>query len=203
MKIICIGRNYVAHARELNNEVPERPVFFMKPDSALVISNRPFFYPGFSSDVHHELEVVIRISRLGRSIEERYAGRYFNKVGLGVDFTARDLQAEQKKKGLPWEIAKGFDYSAPVSEFFPVKNYKDLRKLSFRLDLNGKTVQDGNTSLMIFSFEKIISYVSRFMTLKTGDLIFTGTPAGVGPVAIDDRLEAYLEGEKVMDFPVK
>ncbi|MCK5068566.1 MAG: fumarylacetoacetate hydrolase family protein [Bacteroidales bacterium] len=203
MKIICIGRNYVAHARELNNEVPERPVFFMKPDSALVISNRPFFYPGFSSDVHHELEVVIRISRLGRSIEERYAGRYFNEVGLGVDFTARDLQAEQKKKGLPWEIAKGFDYSAPVSEFFPVKNYKDLRKLSFRLDLNGKTVQDGNTSLMIFSFEKIISYVSRFMTLKTGDLIFTGTPAGVGPVAIDDRLEAYLEGEKVMDFPVK
>ena len=203
MKIICIGRNYVAHARELNNEVPKRPVFFMKPDSALVISNRPFFYPGFSSDVHHELEVVIRISRLGKSIEERYAGRYFNEVGLGVDFTARDLQTEQKKKGLPWEIAKGFDYSAPVSEFFPVENYKDLRNLSFRLDLNGKTVQDGNTSLMIFSFERIISYVSRFMTLKTGDLIFTGTPAGVGPVAIDDRLEAYLEGEKVMDFPVK
>ena len=203
MKIICIGRNYVAHARELNNEVPSIPVFFMKPDSALVISNRPFFYPGFSRDVHHELEVVIRISKLGRSIEERYAGRYFNKVGLGVDFTARDLQDEQKKKGLPWEIAKGFDYSAPVSEFFPVEKFKDLHNLSFRLDLNGKTVQDGNTSLMIFSFEKIISYVSRFMTLKTGDLIFTGTPAGVGPVAIDDRLEAYMEGEKVMDFPVK
>jgi 2-keto-4-pentenoate hydratase/2-oxohepta-3-ene-1,7-dioic acid hydratase in catechol pathway len=203
MKIICIGRNYVAHARELNNEVPSIPVFFMKPDSALVISNRPFFYPGFSRDVHHELEVVIRISKLGRSIEEKYAGRYFNKVGLGVDFTARDLQDEQKKKGLPWEIAKGFDYSAPVSEFFPVEKFKDLHKLSFRLDLNGKTVQDGNTSLMIFSFEKIISYVSRFMTLKTGDLIFTGTPAGVGPVAIDDRLEAYMEGEKVMDFPVK
>lgn len=203
MKIICIGRNYVAHARELNNEVPSSPVFFMKPDSALVISNRPFFYPEFSSDVHHELEVVIRISRLGRSIEERYAGRYFNEVGLGVDFTARDLQAEQKKKGLPWEIAKAFDYSAPVSEFFPVEKYKDLHDLSFRLDLNGKTVQEGNTALMIFSFEKIISYVSRFMTLKTGDLIFTGTPAGVGPVAISDRLEAYLEGEKVMDFPVK
>jgi len=203
MKIICIGRNYVAHAKELNNEVPSSPVFFMKPDSALVISNRPFFYPDFSSDVHHELEVVIRISRLGRSIEERYAGRYFNEVGLGVDFTARDLQAEQKKKGLPWEIAKGFDYSAPISEFFPVDKFKDLHNLSFRLDLNGKTVQDGNTALMIFSFEKIISYVSRFMTLKTGDLIFTGTPAGVGPVAINDRLEAYLEGEKVMDFPVK
>ena len=203
MKIICIGRNYVAHAKELNNEVPTSPVFFMKPDSALVISNRPFFYPEFSKDVHHELEVVIRISRLGRSIEEKYAGRYFNEVGLGVDFTARDLQAEQKKKGLPWEIAKGFDYSAPISEFFPVEKYKDLHNLSFRLDVNGKTVQDGSTSLMIFSFEKIISYVSRFMTLKTGDLIFTGTPAGVGPVAIDDRLEAYLEGEKLMDFPVK
>jgi acylpyruvate hydrolase len=203
MKIICIGRNYVAHARELDNDVPEKPVFFLKPDSALVISNRPFFYPEFSKDVHHELEVVIRISRLGRSIEEKYASRYYNEVGLGVDFTARDLQSEQKKKGLPWEIAKGFDYSAPISEFFPVEKYKDLHNLSFRLDLNGTTVQDGNTSLMIFSFEKIISYVSRFMTLKTGDLIFTGTPAGVGPVAINDRLEAYLEGEKVMDFPVK
>jgi len=203
MKIICIGRNYVAHAKELNNEVPTIPVFFMKPDSALVISNRPFFYPDFSSDVHHELEVVIRIDRLGRSIEEEYAHKYFSEIGLGVDFTARDLQMKQKEKGLPWEIAKGFDYSAPISEFIPVKKFKDINNLSFKLDLNGKTVQDGNTSLMIFSFEKIISYVSRFMTLKTGDLIFTGTPAGVGPVAINDRLEAYLEGEKLMDFPVK
>lgn len=203
MKIICIGRNYVAHARELNNEVPDKPVFFMKPDSALVTSNRPFFYPEFSSDVHHELEVVIRINRLGRSIEEQFAGRYYNELALGVDFTARDLQAEQKKKGLPWEIAKGFDYSAPISEFFPLEKYGDIHNLSFRLDLNGKTVQDGSTSLMIFSFEKIIAYVSRFMTLKTGDLIFTGTPAGVGPVAINDRLEAYLEGDKLMDFPVK
>jgi len=203
MKIICIGRNYVAHAKELNNEVPSTPVFFMKPDSALVISNRPFFYPDFSNDVHHELELVIRIDRLGRSIEEQYADRYFSEIGLGVDFTARDLQAKQKEKGLPWEIAKGFDYSAPISEFFPVEKYKDIHKLSFNLDINGKTVQDGNSSLMIFSYEKIISYVSRFMTLKTGDLIFTGTPAGVGPVAINDRLEAYLEGEKIMDFPVK
>jgi len=203
MKIICIGRNYVAHARELNNEVPDTPVFFMKPDSALVTSNRPFFYPEFSNDVHHELEVVIRINRLGRSIEEQYAHRYFSEVALGVDFTARDLQAEQKKKGLPWEIAKGFDYSAPISEFRPLDKYENINNLSFRLDVNGKTVQDGNTSLMIFSFEKIIAYVSRFMTLKTGDLIYTGTPAGVGPVVIDDRLEAYLEGEKLMDFPVK
>lgn len=203
MKIICIGRNYFAHARELNNDVPDKPVFFMKPDSALVISNRPFFYPEFSQDVHHELEVVIRINRLGRSIEEKYAHRYFNELALGVDFTARDLQAEQKKKGLPWEIAKGFDYSAPVSEFHPLDKFGDIHNLNFRLDVNGKTVQDGNTSLMIFSYEKVIAYVSRFMTLKTGDLIFTGTPAGVGPVAINDRLEAYLEGEKLMDFPVK
>lgn len=203
MKIICIGRNYVAHARELNNEVPDKPVFFMKPDSALVTANRPFFYPDFSKNVHHELEVVIRINRLGRSIEEKYADRYYKELALGIDFTARDLQDEQKKKGLPWEIAKGFDYSAPISEFFPVEKYGDIHNLSFRLDLNGKTVQDGSTSLMIFSFEKIIAYVSRFMTLKTGDLIFTGTPAGVGPVAINDRLEAYLEGDKLMDFPVK
>ncbi|MFO7668492.1 MAG: fumarylacetoacetate hydrolase family protein [Bacteroidales bacterium] len=203
MKIICIGRNYVAHAKELNHDVPTQPVFFMKPDSALVIDNRPFFYPDFSTNVHHELEVVIRIDRLGRSIEEKYASRYFSEIGLGVDFTARDLQDEMKKKGLPWEIAKGFDYSAPVSQFFPAAKFRDIHDLSFRLDLNGTTVQDGKTSLMIFSFEKIIAYVSRFMTLKTGDLIFTGTPAGVGPVSVNDRLEAYLEGEKLMDFPVK
>lgn len=203
MKIICIGRNYVAHAKELNNDVPTKPVFFMKPDSALVINNRPFFYPDFSSNVHHELELVIRIDRLGRSIEEKFADRYFSEIALGVDFTARDLQDEQKKKGLPWEIAKGFDYSAPISEFFPVSKYKDIHNLSFRLDLNGSAVQEGSSSLMIFSFEKIIAYVSRFMTLKTGDLIFTGTPAGVGPVSVNDRLEAYLEGEKLMDFPVK
>ena len=203
MKIICIGRNYVDHAKELKNEVPTKPVFFMKPDSALVTDNRPFFYPDFSNNVHHELEVVIRIDRLGRSIEEEYAHRYFSEIGLGVDFTAHDLQGEAKKKGLPWEIAKGFDYSAPVSEFFPVSKYGDIHNLSFRLDLNGKPAQEGNTSQMIFSFDKIIAYVSRFITLKTGDLIFTGTPAGVGPVAINDRLEAYLEGEKLMDFPVK
>jgi 2-keto-4-pentenoate hydratase/2-oxohepta-3-ene-1,7-dioic acid hydratase in catechol pathway len=175
----------------------------MKPDSALVTANRPFFYPGFSTDVHHEIEVVIRIDRLGRSIEENYAGRYYSRVGLGVDFTARDLQSEAKKKGLPWEIAKGFDYSAPVSEFFPLSRFGDIHHLSFRLDRNGSPVQEGNTSLMIFSFERIISYVSQFVTLKTGDLIFTGTPAGVGPVVPGDRLEAYLEGEKLMDFLVK
>jgi len=203
MKIICIGRNYADHAKELNNPLPEKPVFFLKPDSALVIKNRPFFYPGFSKEVHHELEIVIKINRLGRSISEKFAHRYYSEVALGIDFTARDIQSEMKKKGLPWEIAKGFDYSAPVSKFLPLEAIKDIHNLRFRLDINGKTVQDGNTADMIFSFEKIIAYVSQFMTLKTGDLIFSGTPSGVGPVKIGDRLEAYLEEEKLMDFPVK
>lgn len=203
MKIICIGRNYVDHAKELNNPVPEKPVFFMKPDSALVIRNRPFFYPDFSEDVHHEIEIVLKISRLGRSIEEKFAYRYFNEIALGVDFTARDLQAECKKKGLPWEIAKGFDYSAPISKFLPVQDYKDITKLDFRLDINGETRQKGNTGEMIFSFSQIIAYVSRFMTLKTGDLIYTGTPAGVGAVKIGDHLEGYIENNKLLDFYVK
>ncbi len=203
MKIVCIGRNYIDHAKELNNPVPENPVFFMKPDSALVIKNRPFFYPDFSKDIHHELELVIRVQRLGKSITESFAHRYYSEVALGVDFTARDLQSEMKKKGLPWEIAKGFDYSAPVSEFIPKEELGDLGTLDFHLDINGKTVQTGNSKDMIFSFDKIISYVSGFITLKTGDLIFTGTPSGVGPVAINDHLEAYLGDRKLMDFFVK
>ena len=203
MKIICIGRNYHEHARELNNPVPDKPVFFMKPDSALVIRNRPFFYPDFSSDIHHEIEVVIKINRLGRSIEPRFASRYYSEIALGVDFTARDLQSECKKNGLPWEIAKGFDYSAPVSKFLPVESFEDVHKLDFHLDINGKRVQTGNTSEMIFSFEQVISYVSRFITLKTGDLIYTGTPAGVGPVSQGDRLTGYIQDKKMLDFPVK
>lgn len=203
MKIICIGRNYVAHARELNNEVPENPVFFMKPDSALVIRNRPFFYPDFSNEIHHEIEIILKINRLGRSIREEFAGRYFSEIGLGVDFTARDLQSECKKSGLPWEIAKAFDYSAPVSRFLPVASYTDIRSLDLELKINGETRQKGNSSQMIFGFEKIISYVSTFITLKTGDLIFTGTPSGVGPVNIGDRLEGFLGGEKLLDFFVK
>ena len=203
MKIICIGRNYVAHIREMNNDVSSEPVFFMKPDSALVTGNKPFCYPDFSGNVHHELEVVLRIDRPGRRIDEESAGRYFNELALGVDFTARDLQNKAREKGLPWEIAKAFDYSAPVSSFLPVSKFRDIHDLSFRLDLNGKTVQEGSTALMIYSFEKIIAHVSRFISLKTGDQIFTGTPAGVGPVKPGDRLEAYLEGEKLMDFPVK
>lgn len=203
MKIICIGRNYVDHAKELNNPIPAKPVFFMKPDSALVIKNRPFFYPDFSNDVHHEIEIVIKINRLGRSIEEKFAHRYFSEIALGVDFTARDLQTECKKNGLPWEIAKGFDYSAPLSEFIPIQELGDIHDLSFHLDINGTTVQEGNTKDQIFSYEKVIAYVSRFMTLKTGDLIYTGTPAGVGPVKIGDRLEGFIRNTKMLDFMVK
>lgn len=203
MKIICIGRNYADHAKELNNPLPEKPVFFMKPDSALVIRNRPFYYPDFSADVHHEVEVVVKINRLGRSIDPKFAGRYYAELGLGIDFTARDLQNECREKGLPWEIAKGFDYSAPVSRFVPKENLPDTSAIPFHLDLNGKTVQKGNTRDMIFSIDRIIAYVSGFVTLKTGDLIFTGTPAGVGPVKIGDRLQAYMAGEKMLDFLVK
>jgi 2-keto-4-pentenoate hydratase/2-oxohepta-3-ene-1,7-dioic acid hydratase in catechol pathway len=203
MKIICIGRNYIDHAKELNNPVPEKPVFFMKPDSALVIRNRPFFYPTFSKDVHHELELVIKIQRLGRSIPEKFAHRYYSEIGLGIDFTARDLQSEMKKKGLPWEIAKGFDYSAPVSEFLKLSELKDPSNIDFHLEINGKKIQNGKSQDMIFNFDKIIAYVSQFVTLKTGDLIYTGTPAGVGPVKINDHLVAYLDNIKMMDFFVK
>lgn len=203
MKIFCIGRNYVAHARELDNEVPTAPVFFLKPETALVTANRPFPYPDFSRDVHHEVEVVIRLGQTGSRIAEQEAGHFFSELGLGIDFTARDLQAAAKQKGLPWEIAKAFDHSAPISSFRSCKDYGDIHHLSFRLDRNGSTVQDGNTERMIFSFEQIVSYVSRFITLQKGDLIYTGTPAGVGPISPGDRLEAYLEGEKLMDFRVE
>ncbi|MEX0982840.1 MAG: fumarylacetoacetate hydrolase family protein [Bacteroidales bacterium] len=203
MKIICIGRNYLDHAKELNNDLPEKPVFFLKPDSALVLRNKPFFYPDFSKNVHHELELVIKIQRLGRSIPEKFASRYYSEIGLGVDFTARDLQNEMKDKGLPWEIAKGFDYSAPVSEFIPLSELGDPDNIGFHLELNGKKVQQGSSREMVFSFDRIIAYVSRFMILKTGDLIFTGTPAGVGPVHIGDHLVCYLGDRKMMDFFVK
>jgi acylpyruvate hydrolase len=202
MKIVCIGRNYADHAREMKSGIPSTPVFFMKPDSALVTGNRPFPLPGFSKDVHHEVEVVLRISNDGKNISQQEALKYFRKIGLGIDFTARDLQYRMKEEGLPWEIAKGFDHSAPVSKFLPVKRFGDIHHLQFRLDVNGITVQEGNTSQMIFSFEAIIAYVSRFVTLKRGDLLFTGTPAGVGPVAAGDRLEAFLGGIRMLHFQV-
>ncbi len=203
MKIICIGRNYVEHAMELNNPLPEKPVFFMKPNTAMIIRNRPFFYPGFSEDVHYEVELVIRINRNGKHIREKFASGYYDQVGLGIDFTARDLQSQAKAKGLPWEVAKAFDGSAPVSSFIPLAELDDRQNIRFHLDINGKTVQEGNSNLMIFSVDRIISYVSQFITLKMGDLIFTGTPKGVGQVKIGDHLTGYIEEKKMLDFRVK
>lgn len=203
MKIICIGRNYAAHAMELKNELPDEPVFFMKPDSALLLQNKPFFLPGFSQDIHHEIEVVIRINRLGKHIEEKFANRYYNEIGLGIDFTARDIQQKCKEKGLPWEIAKAFDQSAQLGDFTSIGSLPDLNSIKFELLKNGIPVQQGDTANMIFNFDKIIAYISQFITLKIGDLIYTGTPAGVGPVKIGDRLTGKLEGKTMFDFEVK
>jgi len=202
MKIICIGRNYADHAKELNNPLPKKPMFFMKPQTSILSRNRPFFYPDFSNEVHFETEVVIRINRVGKHIEERFAHRYYSEIGLGIDFTARDIQRECKAKGHPWEIAKAFQYSAPVSDTFI--NKEDLpNDINFKLDLNGKIVQNGNTKDMIFSFDKLISYVSQFFPIKIGDLIYTGTPAGVGEVKIGDNLKGYIEDKLMFDFRVK
>lgn len=203
MKIIAIGRNYAEHAKELNNPVPTVPVIFMKPDTAILKDNKPFYHPEFSTDIHHEIELVLKISKEGKHIAEKFAGNYFDEIGLGIDFTARDIQQKHKEKGLPWELAKAFDNSAPVSKFIPKANFKDLNQLNIRLDLNGQTVQDGNTRDLLFSFEYIISFVSKYITLKKGDLIFTGTPQGVGKVSIGDRLEGYLENEKLLDFEIR
>lgn len=197
MKIICIGRNYHEHAKELHNPIPSAPVFFMKPESALVRGNLPFFYPSFSNDIHYEVELVLHINKVGRNINVKHAHTYYDGIGIGIDFTARDLQQDVKQKGLPWEIAKAFDSSAPVSEFIPVEEIHDKNDINFFLNINGLQVQRGNSSEMIFSFDTIISYVSRYITLKQGDMIFTGTPSGVGPVTIGDKLEGYL-GEKKM-----
>lgn len=203
MKIIAIGRNYSEHALELGNLLPEKPIFFLKPDSAILQKNRPFFLPDFSSEIHYETEIVLKINRLGRSISEKFANRYYNEIGIGIDFTARDLQRECKQKGLPWEIAKAFDGSAPLGKFLPKSQFADIQDINFSLSINKIPVQQGNTADMIFSFDKIIAYVSQFMTLKIGDLIFTGTPAGVGAVKIGDHLQAYIEGELLLDFDVK
>jgi acylpyruvate hydrolase len=203
MKIICIGRNYSEHAKELNNAVPTEPVFFIKPDTALLIRNRPFYYPDFTKDLHYECEIVYRICKVGKHISEKFVHTYYDAIALGIDFTARDLQQKAKEKGLPWEKAKAFDFSAPVSSFMPVTEFKDLNKLDFHLTLNGETVQHGNSGDMIFPIDTLISYVSKFVTLRTGDYIFTGTPAGVGPVKVGDRLEAFLEGKKMMWCEIK
>lgn len=204
MKIICVGRNYVAHAKELNNEIPDEPVLFLKPDTALLRNNDPFYIPEWSNDVHHEVELIVRINKLGKNIDKNFSHRYYQEIGLGIDFTARDVQNQLKEKGLPWEKAKAFDYSAVVShEFVMIESLAERTSIGFRLDINGNTVQEGNSALMIFSIDNIIAHVSKYFTLKMGDLIFTGTPAGVGAVKIGDRLEGFLEGNKKFDFLVK
>jgi 2-keto-4-pentenoate hydratase/2-oxohepta-3-ene-1,7-dioic acid hydratase in catechol pathway len=203
MKIICIGRNYVAHAKELNNPIPETPVFFMKPDTALLPPHNPFFYPDFSNDVHYEAELVLKINKNGRHIAEKFAHKYYNELSVGIDFTARDLQADCKKKGLPWEIAKAFDFSAPVGNFKSINTFENTSNIPFGLKINGDLRQQGNSSNMIFSFDRIIAYVSQFVTLRSGDLIFTGTPEGVGPAQREDYFELFLADEKVLDFKVK
>ena len=203
MKIIAIGRNYAEHAKELNNPVPSVPVIFMKPDTAILKDNKPFYHPDFSQDVHHEIEIVLKISKEGKNISEKFASGYFDEIGLGIDFTARDIQARHKEKGLPWELAKAFDNSAPISNFVPKAQFADLYDLNFKLDINSQPRQVGSTKDLLFSFEKIIAFVSGYITLKKGDLIFTGTPSGVSKVSIGDHLEGYLEGEKMLDFYIK
>jgi acylpyruvate hydrolase len=203
MKIICIGRNYSEHAKELNNEVPAEPVFFIKPDTALLLHNEPFILPDFSKEIHHEVEVVVRINRTGKCIGEKTAGHYYSEIGLGIDFTARDLQKKCKEKGLPWEIAKAFDQSAPLGKCIDIEKLPDRNSIHFELYKNGTLVQTGNTRDMIFSIERIIAYVSRFVTLTAGDLIYTGTPPGVGPVKTGDRLAGRLEGMQMFEFEVK
>jgi len=203
MKIICIGLNYRKHAIEMGWPIPAEPIVFLKPDSSLLKNNKPFFLPGFSENIHYEVEVVIKISKLGKGISSRFAPRYFDEVTLGIDITARDLQSRQAAAGMPWEISKCFDGAAPLGSFVPVTTIKDMRNLDFRLEINDKIVQQSNTSDMIFGFNEIIEYVSQFFTLKTGDLIFTGTPSGVGQLKKNDNLVAYLGDKPLLDFMIK
>ncbi|MGA2405967.1 MAG: fumarylacetoacetate hydrolase family protein [Bacteroidales bacterium] len=203
MKIICIGLNYRKHAMEMGWPIPDEPVVFLKPDSSILKNNKPFFLPDFSVNIHYEVEVVIKISKLGKGISAKFASRYFDEVTLGIDITARDLQNHQAAAGLPWEISKCFDGAAPLGSFVPVTSIKDMADLDFRLEINNKMVQKSNTSDMIFSFNEIVEYVSKFFTLKTGDLIFTGTPPGVGQLKKNDNLIAYLGDKPLLDFLIK
>lgn len=203
MKIICIGRNYAEHAKEMNAAVPKEPVFFLKPDTCLLKDNQPFYYPDFSKEIHHEIELVLKINKTGKNIAPEFAHKYYDEIGIGVDFTARDIQAACKEKGLPWEKAKAFDNAAPLGKFLDKKQFADIHNIPFKLLINGKTVQQGNTKDLLFSFDKIISFVSQFITLKTGDLIYTGTPEGVGPVKIGDQLEGYIETHSLLNFEIK
>ena len=203
MKIICIGRNYAEHAKELNNAIPSEPVFFMKPDTALLKDGEPFYFPEFTKDLHHEIEIVLKINKVGKHIEEQFANKYYDEIGLGIDFTARDLQNIAKEKGMPWEKAKAFDGSAPIGKFISKTALGNLNDISFELKINGKSRQVGNTKDLLFSFDKIISYVSKFVTLIVGDLIYTGTPEGVSAVQIGDKLQGYINGDLFLEFDVK
>lgn len=203
MKFICIGRNYAKHIAELQHETPKEPVFFLKPDSAITRCNRPFFLPDFSERVDYETEIIVKINRLGKCIAEKFAHLYYEEIGLGVDFTARDVQKRCIEHGDPWEVAKAFDGSAVVGKFVPKSTLPDVQNLNFHLLLNGEKVQEGNSQDMLFTIDQIIAHVSKFITLRTGDIIFTGTPVGVGPVHINDHLQGFLENEKMFDFNVK
>jgi 2-keto-4-pentenoate hydratase/2-oxohepta-3-ene-1,7-dioic acid hydratase in catechol pathway len=203
MKIICIGLNFRKHAIEMGRPFPAEPVVFLKPDSSILKNNKPFFLPDFSSVLHYEVEVVVKIDRLGKGISPKFAPRYYDEVTVGIDITARDLQNQFSKAGLPWELSKSFDGSAPIGKFIPVSSFEDISNIGFRLDINDKTVQQSNTSDMIFGINEIVSFVSRFFTLKTGDLIFTGTPSGVGPLKRNDHLAAYLEEKPLLDFMIR
>ncbi len=203
MKIICIGRNYVDHAKELNNPLPLKPIIFMKPPTALLVDNKPFYYPDFTRNLHHEAEIVLKICKNGRHVEPEFAHTYYEEIGFGIDFTARDLQDELKAKGHPWEVAKAFDYSAPLSKFIRLDSLPDHQSIHFRMTRNGKVVQEGNTADLIFSFDELICHISRFFRLQVGDYIFTGTPAGVGPVEIGDVLTGYIEDQEMLTCEIK
>jgi len=203
MKIICIGRNYAEHAKEMSSPVPKEPLFFLKPDTAVIKNNLPFYYPDFSNDIHHEVELVLKINKPGKNIDVKFASNYYDEIGIGIDFTARDIQAICKEKGLPWEKGKAFDGSAPIGKFIEKKKIVDVNSINFNLKINGNTVQSGNTKDLLFTFDVVIAYVSKFFTLKKGDLIYTGTPEGVGPVKIGDKLEAFIENENLLSFEIK
>ena len=203
MKLICIGRNYVDHIKELNNERPSDPVVFIKPDSAILPKEQDFYIPEFSTDVHHEVEILVKIKKVGKHIEQRFAHTYYDEIGLGIDFTARDLQAQLKEKGLPWEKAKGFDGAAVIGKWLPKSQFKDVNDLNFTLKKNGMDVQNGNTGFMLWSIDELISYVSQYFTLKKGDIIFTGTPSGVGRITTNDYLSGILEGQELFSIKVK
>ena len=203
MKIICIAKNYMEHVKEFDHNVPKEPVIFTKPDSAIHNNKTPFFYPDFSNDIHYEVEILIKINRVGKNIQTKFAHKYYGEIGVGIDFTARDMQSQLKAKGLPWALAKGFDSSAVISDFQPKENFKDLKNISFNLKLNGELKQQGNTKDMLFNIDEIISYVSTFITLKKGDIIYTGTPSGVGPINVGDVIDCSIEDKKLISLAIK